>query len=639
MSGLRGGLLAVAVVVPTLCSEAAAAETVVELSPEIRNQCLQVLRAGMRSDEFWPSIHAAEGLTLAGHGREVIEFLEPLLERESDGQRRCGIARELARAGQRHRTRVMLDILAGEDPYAHVHAAESLYKVFEIGDGEAMRRAFTQDEPRLKLMSAGALARCGNPAALAYLRRMLEHEDPDLYRLAAWVLGRIGDQSDIARLQKLLPRCEDPLVAAFVQYALAALGDSQAQAVLLENLDSDDAAIRTYAATFASDARVVAAAPALRRMLEDTHLDARLRAAQSLLVLSQPAPPDSDGDISQIVFASTEQNPRYTEGSIVELSDGSLLFAVTEFQNSGSDFAAAHIIGRASNDGGRSWSQPRVLHRNTGGMNVMSVTLRRLQGDRKAGEQSAGPIAMFYLQKNDFDDLDLYVRRSDDECQTFGEPVLVTTDAGYHVVNNDRITQLASGRLLAPAASTPDVKKVNHFVSHCYISDDGGATWRPGKGSVDAAKRGAMEPEVIELQDGRVLMIVRTQLGFIGHSISKDGGDTWSPMKSLGVRAPEAPATLRRIPATGHLLLVWNDNYQPGAGHSGRRTPLSLAISGDEGRTWSKVMDLETDSSRTFSYPSLIFVRDRAVLSYWDSKKSGQYSCRFRSLPVSRLYD
>ena len=36
----------------------------------------------------------------------------------------------------------MLNILAGDDPHGHVHAAESLYKVAEIGDGSALRKAF-----------------------------------------------------------------------------------------------------------------------------------------------------------------------------------------------------------------------------------------------------------------------------------------------------------------------------------------------------------------------------------------------------------------------------------------------------------------------------------------------------------------
>jgi sialidase-1 len=105
------------------------------------------------------------------------------------------------------------------------------------------------------------------------------------------------------------------------------------------------------------------------------------------------------------------------------------------------------------------------------------------------------------------------------------------------------------------------------------------------------------------------------------------------------VTAPEAPATLRRIPATGDLLLVWNNTFTAGAGHGGKRTPLTAAISHDEGRSWQNVKNLESDPDRTYSYTSLVFDRNRAVMSYWDSGAGdGILSCRFRSLPVSWFY-
>jgi sialidase-1 len=386
--------------------------------------------------------------------------------------------------------------------------------------------------------------------------------------------------------------------------------------------------MRTYAATFAGDARAVGVAEALTKMLDDSYGDARYRAAQSLLFLSLPAGLPRTKDVSTLLWNATKKNPRYTEGSIVELADGSLLFAVTEFLDSDSDFAKAHIVGRVSHDGGQTWGASRELQKNTGGMNVMSVTLRRI----------GSGISMFYLQKNDVNDLDMFVRTSSDEGKTFGAATLVTNNPGYHVINNDRVSQLSSGRLLVPAASTSDVKTVNHFVSHCYISDDAGKTWRNGKGQVDAPKRGAMEPEVVELNDGRILMIVRTQLGYIGKSYSSDGGDTWSKLESLGVRAPEAPSTLRRIPSTGDLVLIFNDTFTPGAGHGGKRTPLTAAISSDDGLTWKNVGNLESDASKSFSYTSLTFVRDRVVMSYWESGEGRQLSCRFRSIPVSWFY-
>jgi sialidase-1 len=608
----------------------------VELSAETRRRCQEVLREGMAGEDFWPAIHAAEGLTLGGHGDEVIRFLAPKLEGETDDQRRCGIARELVRAGDRSQAQVMLDILAGDDGYGHVHAAESLFKVFEISDGTAMRAAFDQTgNLPLRLMAAGALARCGSPAALAFLREMVAHDDPETFKIVVWLLGRIGDEHDVPLIRGNRSRAPDELNRAYHDHSLAALGDAEGLAALGENLSSGDPAVRTYAATFAGDARAVQFQQQLEAMLDDPHPDARIRAAQSLLDLANAPPADRQEDVSVLLYEATEQNPRYTEGSVLELNDGSLLYAVTEFQGGGSDFARARIIGRRSGDGGRTWQSPRVLQENTGAQNVMSATLRRLRPPAPPGT-----IALFYLEKNGYDDLKLLVRFSTDEAATFSDPVLATPEPGYHVVNNDRITQLSTGRLLAPAASTADVRNENHFVSHCFLSDDSGQTWRKGKQSVDLPKRGAMEPEVIELTDGRVMMPMRNQLGHISRSFSEDGGETWSEPAPLGnLQAPEAPATVRRIPATGDLLLIWNNTYVPGAGHGGKRTPLTAALSQDEGETWKIIGNLEDDPEKTFSYVSLIFVGDRTVMSYWESApETGRLSSRFRSLPVSWFY-
>jgi sialidase-1 len=207
----------------------------------------------------------------------VTKLLTPKLGTVKDGQKRCGISRELVRAGDPGKAKVMLDLLAGEDDYAHVHAAESLYKVNEIGDGVAMKAAMKRGEnPKLTLMAAAAIARKTGDAE-------------EIARIAAWVLSRIGDKSDIPALRKRLD-IVDPMPHAYIVHALAMLGDEEGLAGLAKNLTSDDPAIRTYAATFAGEARAFGTKDRLIEMLDDENIDARARAAQSLIVLSQPAP-------------------------------------------------------------------------------------------------------------------------------------------------------------------------------------------------------------------------------------------------------------------------------------------------------------------------------------------------------------
>ena len=117
----------------------------------IREQALAILRAGLQArDEanFWPAMHAAEGLTLAGHGCEVRKALEPWLATETDARRRCGLARELIRAGDLSKVGDLARILTSPDSYGHIHAAESLFKVGEVGDAAAIEAHV--DFPRLR---------------------------------------------------------------------------------------------------------------------------------------------------------------------------------------------------------------------------------------------------------------------------------------------------------------------------------------------------------------------------------------------------------------------------------------------------------------------------------------------------------
>lgn len=257
-----------------------------------REKALATLREGLRAsgeDQFWISIHAAEGLTLAGRGDEVRAFLEPKLATERDAQRRCGIARELVRAGDKAKVSVLAEVLTSPDSYGHIHAAESLYKVHEVGDPVVMRRHFREGESiKLRLMAAAALARHGDLDAIAYIRETLKGDDPDGIQISAWILGRVGNANDIAPLQSRIADAPTPLIRAYIEHALAGLGDPDGLVALSRNLDDADPAIRTYAATFAGDARAAFTQSKLEKMIEtDEHLDARVRAAQTLLQLSQ----------------------------------------------------------------------------------------------------------------------------------------------------------------------------------------------------------------------------------------------------------------------------------------------------------------------------------------------------------------
>jgi hypothetical protein len=98
-------------------------------------------------------------------------------------------------------------------------------------------------------------------------------------------------------------------------------------------------------------------------------------------------------------------------------------------------------------------------------------------------------------------------------------------------------------------------------------------------------------------------------------AISEDGAETFGPVSTLGVAAPEAPSAIKRTP-DGRLLLVYNPTVITDADHLGPRTPLRTAVSLDDGVTWVRFKDLETDPEANFSYPSLTFAGETAFLTY-----------------------
>ena len=351
-------------------------------------------------------------------------------------------------------------------------------------------------------------------------------------------------------------------------------------------------------------------------------------------------------DVRRVLeLAPREGNPRNSEGDFITLRDGRILFVYTHFTGGARDDARAHLASRVSADGGVTWSdKDEAVPTAKAGQNVMSVSLLRLGEPEVPGE-----MALFYLVKNSPADCRMYVQTSADDGRTWGTPRLCTEEPGYFVVNNDRVTRLKRGRLVIPAAhhagSTP-TKFNARATAVCVLSDDGGKSWRRGKGSVDAppaSRTGLQEPAVVELNDGRLMMLCRTDQGCQMRSYSADGGETWSEAERTEIRSPVSPASVERIPKTGDLLLVWNDNDGKAAGgrRGNLRSPLTLAVSADEGKNWRTVGNLETDPDGWFCYTAIEFVGDdRVVLAYCAGRRAGDLgTTRVTVVPVSWLYE
>lgn len=328
---------------------------------------------------------------------------------------------------------------------------------------------------------------------------------------------------------------------------------------------------------------------------------------------------------------------RNTEASIIALSDGQLLLAYSQFYGPpyrwdvDDDFWVSRISGKISKDLGRTWSSDFTIQENDAEVNTMSPSLMRLR---------SGEIAVFYMKNRSFvgnDGIRMYMRKSFDEGVSWETEDCVTSTPGMAAAN-DRALQLSSGRIVLPVSlvieGRPDPTGVTwptRIQATCIYSDDNGETWYKAEGEVDAPKRGAMEPAVVELKDGRLLMVMRTQMGRVYQAYSDDQGGHWTKSEPMSLVAPESCPHVKRIPTTGDLLIVFNHGFQPEADHCGRRNPLSSAISKDEGGTWENIKNVEElpygcwedrkgnrrEWSWSLSMPSITFVENKTVLSYW----------------------
>ena len=316
------------------------------------------------------------------------------------------------------------------------------------------------------------------------------------------------------------------------------------------------------------------------------------------------------------VAGSTPECPRKSEGDVIELRDGRLLLAYMEFFGDGSDLAQTRIVAVESADGGRTWGRYRILLTTTpGDMNVYSPNLLRAADGGILlccmRQHSAMPPASTQ-----------HIWKSADEGRSFAPLAEFVAGKDYSLCNAV-VKRLSSGRLLLPTTAVDRLGDNPYAHTGCgavLYSDDDGRTWAEAANRLYLPMRGVMEPHVEETRDGRVLMVMRSQLGALFLAESADGGVTWSKPQTTGLRAPESCPELTRIPATGDLLLIWNNSpYDPAfASHYGKRSPLTAAVSRDEGRTWTPIRDLEDDPRRAFSNPGCRFTRDgQAVVNYW----------------------
>ncbi len=288
-----------------------------------------------------------------------------------------------------------------------------------------------------------------------------------------------------------------------------------------------------------------------------------------------------------------------------------------------------------SDDGGITWSEP--FHcTDTNGDPVGDSGASFVKLDGKGIGLAAGRR---HFKKGERHQAEMIFWRSPDGGKTWEPPITVSPPGCATYALQDVMLRTSSGRIILPVyihmgqgwvrqEGAPFVGALikgqfvstdAHFVDPhfgacgIYYSDDDGNTWqfnRDGEIFIQIGWSGpfypVFEPTVAEVRPGRLLMIMRTNLGRLFQAWSEDNGETWTHPQPTALAASPAPAQVRALPSTGHLLMVWTQQSEEEILKGFIRTRLSSAVSRNGGGVWEFYQNVESLHEETRVEPGPI---------------------------------
>lgn len=317
-----------------------------------------------------------------------------------------------------------------------------------------------------------------------------------------------------------------------------------------------------------------------------------------LLVFTQRVALASDDLRVERVFGPETPTGLYKHPTtLTELDNGDLLLAF--YGGEGEYATATKVYASRQRRGSRRWSTPRVVASNP----LYSM------GNPVLWQAPDHQLWLFFVVRPGatWSASRIAAKVSPDRGKNWSDAFVIAWEAGMMV--RSRPIALADGAYLLPAyhetGSDPD-RTAPDTSSVFFRFDPQTREWTESNRVV--SRLGNLQPAVVELEPGHLLALCRRggdyepgDDGFVVRTESFDGGRTWSPGLETGFPNPNAAVELLRL-HNGHLLFVYNDSFD-------ERTPLTVAISTDQGRTWPHRRNL-AEGLGSFAYPTAIQTRD-----------------------------
>lgn len=319
-----------------------------------------------------------------------------------------------------------------------------------------------------------------------------------------------------------------------------------------------------------------------------------------VVVLAAAAIGASSPPIQRIFGPETRTGPYKHPAAIAELQNGDLYLVY--YGGEGEYAVDTGVFGARLRKGSSRWSKPvRIAH----------DPFRSL-GNPVIWQAPDGLVWLFYVVRwgDTWSTSRIQGKVSRDGARTWSDSFVVSEVEGMMVRCKPIV--LASGDYLLPVyhETGNDPERVGADTTSRFLRWDRQRRQWVQLGVI-RSKKGNLQPSVVELAPNHLLAFCRraggyepVTDGYVVQAESRDGGKTWTEGVNSAFPNPNAAVDLLKL-RNGHLLFVYNDSMN-------ERTPLTAALSLDNGRTWPYKRNI-AEGPYDYAYPYAIQTSDGRI--------------------------
>lgn len=300
------------------------------------------------------------------------------------------------------------------------------------------------------------------------------------------------------------------------------------------------------------------------------------------------------------IFGSEHPGPYKHPASITELAGGDLYVAYYGGAGEYSDNTA--VYGSRRLKGYKTWTDPKVI----------ADTPFQSDGNPVVWQAPDGTVWLFYvnLKGDTWSEAKVRAKVSSDGAKSWSDSFSISDTPGT-MVRGKPIVLIGGDYLLPMYHETGGDREQTGADTASYFLryDPSRKTWT--ETNRIESSNGNLQAQVVQVNENDLFCFMRRgggfgpeSSGYVSRSDSSDGGRTWSKAVDTEFKNPNSAVDLVKL-KNGNIVFVYND-------HMYRRSPLSVAISTDQGKTFPHRRDIG-GGDNTFAYPYMIQTREEKI--------------------------